>query len=146
MDPRTRRVGEIMRTEVLTLSPDETLDLGQDIMRLGRLRHMPVVEEGRLVGMVSDRDLFSRSLARALELDGPSMRGFLRSIDVGSVMSKELVTVGPDTPLAEAARLLADRRIGSLPVVDGEGRLCGLLTETDLLAAAYLDAPVEGTG
>jgi len=143
MDPRTRQVREIMRTEVVTLSPEETLDLGEDIMRLGRLRHMPVVEEGRLVGMVSDRDLYSRSLARALQLDGTSLRSFLRSVRVGSVMSTQLVTVVPDTPLAEAARLLSDRRISSLPVVDDRGRLCGLLTDIDLLAAAYLDAPAD---
>lgn len=134
-----RRVREIMRTELVTLAPDETLDLGQDLMRLGRLRHVPVVEGERLVGMISDHDLFSASVGRALDLDGPSLRSFLRSLDAGSVMGRDPVTIGPDASLSEAARLLDARRIGALPVVDEGGRLLGLVTVVDLLAAAYLD-------
>jgi len=136
---RKRPVSEIMRTEVVTLSPDEALDLGQDIMRVGRLRHMPVVQEARLVGMISDRDLLSTTLAKAMDFDGPSLRLFLRSIEVRSVMSRDLVCAAPETSLEEAARLLRDKGIGCLPVVDPERRLLGLVTETDLLAAAYLD-------
>jgi predicted transcriptional regulator len=136
---RRRRVSEIMREEVVTLAANETLDLTQDVMNLGRVRHMPVLDGDRLVGIVSRRDVLEASLSRALDFDAASRRSFLRSVEVGEVMAKELVTVDPDTTLADAARLLVRRKIGCLPVVDPDGRLLGLVTETDLLSAAYLD-------
>jgi len=136
---RRRRVSEIMREEVVTLAASETLDLTQDVMNLGRVRHMPVLDGDRLVGIVSRRDVLEASLSRALDFDAASRRSFLRSVEVGEVMAKELVTVDPDTTLADAARLLVRRKIGCLPVVDPDGRLLGLVTETDLLSAAYLD-------
>lgn len=140
MKLRKRRVSDVMRTEIVTLAPEETLDLSQDIMSLGRLRHMPVVDDDeRLVGIVSHRDLFSASLAQALHLDGPSLREFLRSVEARHVMAKTPVTVAPDAKLGKAARLLVERRIGCLPVVDDEGRLLGLVTETDLLREAFLE-------
>lgn len=136
---RRRRVSEIMREEVVTLAANETLDLTQDVMNLGRVRHMPVLDGDRLVGIVSRRDVLEASLSRALDFDAASRRSFLRSVEVGEVMAKELVTVDPDTTLADAAQLLVRRKIGCLPVVDPDGRLLGLVTETDLLSAAYLD-------
>jgi len=136
---RRRRVSEIMREEVVTLAANETLDLTQDVMNLGRVRHMPVLDGDRLVGIVSRHDVLEASLSRALDFDAASRRSFLRSVEVGEVMAKELVTVDPDTTLADAARLLVHRKIGCLPVVNPDGRLLGLVTETDLLSAAYLD-------
>jgi CBS domain-containing protein len=136
---RRRRVSEIMREEVVTLTPKETLDLTQDVMNLGRVRHMPVLDGDRLVGLVSRRDLLEASMSKVLDFDPSARRTFLRSVEVGEVMAKELVTVDPDLTLAEAARLMVSRKIGALPVVDREGRLLGLVTETDLLSAAYLD-------
>jgi CBS domain-containing protein len=140
MEPlRRRRVSEIMREEVVTLTPKETLDLTQDVMNLGRVRHMPVLDGDRLVGLVSRHDLLEASMSRALDFDAGARRTFLRSVEVAEVMAKELITVDPDTTLGEAARLIVSRKIGCLPVVDPEGRLLGLVTETDLLSVAYLD-------
>jgi acetoin utilization protein AcuB len=91
-------------------------------MRDNRFRHLPVVEDGRLVGILSDRDLrpvlLSPGLARAR---------------VRELMSEDLTTVGPDTPIEEAASLLVVKKIGCLPVV-AQGQLVGIVTETDLLA------------
>jgi CBS domain-containing protein len=136
---RRRRVSEIMREEVVTLTPKETLDLTQDVMNLGRVRHMPVLDGDRLVGIVSRRDLLEAGMSKALDFDSTARRTFLSSVEVGEVMAKELITVDPDVTLAEAARLMVSRKIGCLPVVDPEGRLLGLVTETDLLSVAYLD-------
>jgi CBS domain-containing protein len=127
-----------MRTEIATLGPKDRLDVTQDVMKLGRVRHLPVLDEGRLVGIVSQRDLLSASLSRSLDFEPSARRTFLRSVEVGEVMAKDVATVGPETPLAEAARLLVGRRIGCLPVVDPGGTLIGLVTETDLLAEAFL--------
>jgi CBS domain-containing protein len=139
MDLRRRPVSEIMRREVVTLGSKERLDLSQDLMSLGRVRHMPVVDAGRLIGIVSSRDLLAASLSKALDFDKASRRNFLHSVEVGEVMTREVVTVGPDTPLADAARTLVRRQIGCLPVLDSDGRLIGLVTESDLLSAAFLD-------
>jgi CBS domain-containing protein len=145
-DLRRRPVSEVMQREVVTLAPGETLDLTQDLMSLGRVRHLPVLEGGRLVGMVSQRDLLEASLSKTLEFDAGSRRAFLRSVQAAEVMSRRVATIGPDTPLADAARRLVEHKIGCLVVVDGEGVLLGLVTDTDLLAAAYLTAEDDETG
>ncbi|MDH3212166.1 MAG: CBS domain-containing protein [Myxococcales bacterium] len=146
MDARTRRVSEVMQTEVATLAPHDRLDLADDVMRLGRVRHMPVIEEGRVVGLVSARDTLAASLTKSLEFDLASRRAFLRSVEVAEVMATDLVTVEPDATLREAAALMVRRKIGALPVVKPDGILMGLITETDLLGAALLgdgdDVPV----
>jgi CBS domain-containing protein len=139
MDLRKRRVSEVMQSEVVTLTSHETLDLTQDIMSLGRVRHLPVVDaDQRLVGIVSHRDLLSAALSKVLDFDPTSRRAFLRSIEVAEVMAKDVCTVTPDTSLADAAALLLERKIGCLPVLDARARLVGILTEGDLLSAAYL--------
>ena len=139
MSLATRPVSEVMQREVVTLRADDRLDLADDIMRLGRVRHLPVLEGERLVGILSNRDLLAASLSKALDFDPKERRTFMRSVDVREVMTKEVATVGPDLPLIQAARLMIRRQIGCLPVVGDKGTLIGLLTETDLLRAAYLE-------
>lgn len=148
MDLRQRPVSEIMRREVVTLTAVETLDLTQDLMSLGRVRHLPVLDDGgRVVGIVSQHDLFAAALTKVLDFDSASRRGFLRSVEVGEVMAKDVVTAGPDTTLGEAARIFVGRKIGCLPVVSPGGTLLGLVTEVDLLSAAFLDEErAEETG
>jgi len=143
MELRRRPVSEIMRTEVVTLAPGETLDLTQDIMKLGRVRHMPVLDGGRLVGLVSNRDLLEASLSRTLDFDPTSRRTFLRSIEVAEVMTRPVRTVAPEATLEEVARTLVRQQIGCLPVVGPDGTLLGLVTETDLLAVAFLEGQTE---
>ena len=92
MDPRKRLVSEVMQAEVATLAPAERLDLVEDVMRLGRIRHMPVLDEGRVVGLVSNRDLLAASLTRSIEFEASSKRTFLRSVEVAEAMSRDLVT------------------------------------------------------
>jgi CBS domain-containing membrane protein len=139
MELRRRTVSEVMRREVVTLQSKETLDLTQDLMNLARVRHLPVLDQDRLVGIVSHRDLLAASLTNALDFDKTSRRSFLHSVEVAEVMRREVVTIGPDATLADAARILVRRQIGCLPVVDSGGSLIGLVTETDLVSAAFLD-------
>lgn len=149
MDLRARRVSEIMQTEVATLAPDEYLDLADDVMRLGRVRHLPVVDDVHLVGLVSNRDLLAASLTRALEFDPLARRAFMRNIAVSEIMSRDVLAIGPDANLWEAAALMVKHKIGCLPVVEEGDVLVGLLTETDLLNVAFLvedpRAPVKVT-
>ena len=132
-----RPVSEIMRTDFLTLKADDRLDFADAAMRLGRIRHLPVLEEGRLVGVVSQRDILAGSLSRVLDLGRKQRETFMHSVDISELVSRKVVTARPETSLRDAARLMIGRKIGCLPVVNEAGVAIGLVTETDLLAAAY---------
>lgn len=134
----TRVVGQIMRREFVSLQAGDRLDFVEDVMSLGRIRHLPVVENGKLVGIVSHRDLLANSLSRAIDFDAKDRRTFLRSVDVSEAMSRNVITVRQETSVDEAARLLLRHRVGCLPVVNDEGAPIGIVTETDLIRAAYL--------
>jgi CBS domain-containing protein len=138
MERSAALVSTIMRTDFVTLKADDRLDFADTVMRLGRIRHMPVLEGDRLVGVVSQRDLFAASLSKVLDFEPGQRRTFLRAIDVREVMSKGVITVSPDTTLGQAARLMIERKVGCLPVVNEHGVPVGLVTETDLLEAAYM--------
>lgn len=130
-------VGELMRRHFVTLAPGDRLDLADDVMKLGRIRHMPVLDGDRLVGVVSQRDLLAASLSKALDFEVKERRVFLKSVAVSEAMTPDPVTISPESSAGEAARLLVRRKIGCLPVVDAKGVMVGLVTETDLLRAAY---------
>jgi CBS domain-containing protein len=125
-------VGDVMQQEVVTLGLSDHLDIADDIMRLGRIRHLPVVSEGRLVGILSQRDLFRAALSSLLQLGYAAEREWLGKVSVRAVMTPTVVTVTPVQSVRAALDLMIERKIGCLPVVEG-GRLVGLLTETDCL-------------
>jgi CBS domain-containing protein len=139
MDRRDQAVETVMTRDFVSVEPGERLDFVDDVMQLGRIRHMPVVEGGKLVGVVSQRDLLAASLSRALDFDAQQRRTFMRSVEVSEVMSRNPISAAPETSLRAAARLVLRHRIGCLPVVDAAGKLVGLLTETDLLRGVYGD-------
>jgi CBS domain-containing protein len=124
-------VRDVMEEKVVTISVGDRLSTVEDIMTLGGVRHMPVVRAGRLVGVVSERDLLRASLS-SLDPRRQERRAFLEAIDISQVMSAPPVIVDSDARVEEAARIMADNKIGCLPVLRGE-ELVGLLTETDLL-------------
>jgi CBS domain-containing protein len=130
-------VSAFMRTEFVTCEPSDRLDFADDVMKLGQIRHMPVVENNRVVGIVSQRDLLAASLSRALDIEPEHHRSFLRSVEIAEVMSNGVITVAPTSSIGEAASLMIRHKIGCLPVVDSVGRPVGLITETDLLRAVY---------
>ena len=129
------KVRDVMTADATTLKRNDKLTLADDIMRLGRIRHLPVLDDDGqfLVGIVSQRDLFRDALAHALGYGRHAQRKILDTLSVKEVMTTDLATTSPDTPLVEAARLLRDRKIGCLPVVEN-GRLIGILTEGDFVA------------
>ncbi len=126
------RVRDIMPRKMVTVSESDRLSTVEDIMTLGHVRHMPVVHAGKLVGVVSERDLLRASLSNLNEFGNEERRAFLQVVEIGRVMSTPPVVTALDTSVEDAARVMAERKIGCLPVVDGD-RLLGLITETDVL-------------
>jgi acetoin utilization protein AcuB len=126
------RVRDIMGEKLVTISADDSLSTVQDIMTLGGVRHMPVVRAGKLVGVVSQRDLLRASLSNLTSFGSDERRAFLQAVEIRRVMSMPPIVIEADATAEHAALLMADRKIGCLPVMDGES-LVGILTETDLL-------------
>ena len=129
-------VRDVMSSEVTTLDVNDKLEIADDVMRLGRIRHMPVLEpDGSIAGVVSQRDLFRGALARCLGYGEHAQQKLLGILLVKEVMSTNPATIGPDTPLSEAARILHEKKIGCLLVVE-DGKLVGILTEGDFVRLA----------
>ncbi len=122
-------VKDSMTREVVVLSPETTAGEALALCRERRIRHLPVLEAGRLVGIVSDRDL--RSAAPGL--GDPARASALEKIRVSEVMTRDVVTTRPDDPIEEAANRMREKRIGCLPVEDE--RLVGILTSSDVMEA-----------
>ena len=121
-----------MAQNPLTLDRNETLDLAESIMNLGRIRHMPVVDDGRVIGILSQRDLFRSALFTALGFGRKTTTALIKTIKIKEVMTEDVITIAPETTIKGAARIMIDKKIGCLPVVENE-KLIGLLTETDIL-------------
>ena len=132
-------VRDVMSQNPKTLGRNDQLSLADDVMRAERIRHLPVLDEdGKLCGIVSQRDMFRGALAQALGYGTAAQGKVLAMLRVKEVMTTEVVTIPPDAALAEAARTMLERKIGCLPVVDGGRRLVGILTESDFVALAAL--------
>lgn len=128
------QVKDSMSREIVTLSPDETAATALAVCRERRIRHLPVLKGGRLVGIVSDRDLRSSTPA----LGDPARTAALQEVLVQDVMAPEVVTVLPDDPIELAANTMREHRIGCLPVLEGD-ELVGILTASDVMdALVYL--------
>src|SRR4029450_14005163 len=125
-------VREIMMGNPVTLKPADTLDLANDVISLGRIRHIPVVDAGQLVGLLSERDLLGAAATQIFGLKQKTKSALLKSVLIKDVMKKHVVTVSPQTSIKDAAHLLADKKIGCVPVVSN-GAIVGLVTTTDIL-------------
>ena len=129
------QVAERMRTPVILVRPSDSVRTALKLLGEQKIRHLPVVEDGKLVGIVTDRDI-RLVFPSAVTADNKEQDPFdaLEKISVGQIMTKRVLTVTPETSIADAARLLLERRIGGLPVVQGD-LLVGIITKTDILAA-----------
>ena len=123
-------VKDSMTREIVTLAPDETVGTALALCRERRIRHLPVLSEGRLVGIVSDRDLRSATPA----FGEPERAAALQKVLVEDVMASDVIFALPDDPIEQAANTMRERRIGCLPVVEGE-EIVGILTVSDVMTA-----------
>jgi acetoin utilization protein AcuB len=126
-------VRDIMQEKIVTISVDDSLATVEDIMHLGGVRHLPVVRGGRLVGVVSKSDLLRLSLSTLNSQGNEYRRAFLQALEVSQAMSSPPIVVEAYATVEKAAMLLAQHKIGCLPVLDGDA-LVGLMTTIDLLS------------
>jgi len=121
-----------MTTDVITITEDTSVMKASQIMKEHDIRRLPVMRDGKLVGIVSDRDLKEASPSKATTLDVHELYYLLSELKVKDIMAKKLVTIGPDDTVELAAVKMLERRVSGLPVVDNNGRLVGILTQNDV--------------
>ena len=124
-------VGERMSKPVITVSPDLPINEALTMMKQDHIRRMPVIQDGKLVGIVSDKDLLNASPSPATSLSVWELNYLLSKITVKDVMTKKVITIDEKTPIEEAARIMADNKIGGMPVLR-DSKVVGIITETDL--------------
>jgi CBS domain-containing protein len=133
MAPTGLQVKDVMSREVHTVERNDELGIADALMKQERVRHLPVLDEdGEVCAVVSQRDLFRGALLRALGFGSRAEELMLKQVVVKEAMSSEIQTTAPDTPVADAARLMIERKIGCLPVIEN-GKLVGIVTETDFV-------------
>ena len=125
-------VGERMTRNPVTINEEASIDEGLHLMRERKVRRLPVLDvAGRMVGIVSDKDLLHAAPSPATSLSVYELHYMLSKLTIKRVMSSHVITVSPSTPLEEAARIMADNKIGGLPVMEND-QLVGIITETDI--------------
>ncbi len=126
-------VRELMTTEVITIDPDSDLAMAERLMADSRIRQLPVIDDAfKLVGLLTHRDLLRAELSHLHGMAEANER-LKATVQIASVMQREVDTASPDQPLQEVADSLRHKKYGCMPVVDDEGRLVGIVTTTDFL-------------
>lgn len=126
------KISAIMTTKLVTIEPHNSVATAVRLMRRGAMRHLPVVEDDRLVGIVTSGDLRRITGLSSILRDQSYDNMLWRHIPIANVMTRDPMVLSPDTPVAEAARLLIEHQIGGFPVLDN-GALVGIITTSDLL-------------
>ena len=129
---------DLMTPNPMTVTPDATIAEVWDLMRESEVRHVPVVDRGALVGMVSDRDLARFDVGRLLLVEGAEALRHGLGTPVVTVMTTDVIAVSPETGLAEIIELLVEHRIGAVPVVRSDTReVVGIVSYIDVLQAVH---------
>ncbi|HUL29195.1 MAG TPA: CBS and ACT domain-containing protein [Thermodesulfobacteriota bacterium] len=126
------RIKDVMTRNPVTVDSETLVLDAQKVMKENSIRRLPVVDKGKLVGMVTKHDLLEASPSPATSLSVFELNYLLAKMKVKEIMKKNPVTITPDTPFEEALRLGQEKKIGSFPVVD-KGKLVGITTESDII-------------
>jgi acetoin utilization protein AcuB len=121
-----------MSKDVITIDMDDSMDHAMKLLRENNIRMMPVVRKGKLVGVVTDRDIRGASASKANSLEMHELAFIISNIKVKEIMTGEVVTVPIDYTVEETAETLLNRKINGVPVVDHEGRITGVITQSDI--------------
>jgi acetoin utilization protein AcuB len=128
-------VQDWMSKDLITIDEDTSIMKASKVMKQNEIQHLPVLRKGRLVGIVSDRDLKEATPSKATTLDIHELYYLLDKVAVKSLMGKSLVTITPDATVEKAAAVMLKNHISALPVVDAQGGLAGILTKGDVFRA-----------
>lgn len=128
------KVGDRMTRDVITVNMDEPIRRPWELVEEEKLRRFPVMDGGKLVGIITDRDLRNATASSVVLTEKKYHDFLLDTVRVESVMTPNPRTVSPDTDLKEAARVILEMKVGGLPVVEGDS-LVGVITETDMIDA-----------
>ena len=134
--PLLSQVRDYMTSDPQTLDKRSTLLNAVLLLRRSELRHIPILDDDRLVGVLSDRDVARWAPSLLTSLTPQEYNRVFEETPVGKVMTRNPISVSPDAPLAEAVNLMYKHRLGCLPVLEA-GRLSGIITVTDMLRALY---------
>ena len=121
-----------MKKDLVTISKDERMTVAKKILKEKNIRHLPVVDGKRLVGLVTNMDIRKSEASPATSLEVRELHYLLDKLTVGEIMTRNVITISPDISIEEAAILLHDNKIGCLPVVE-DGNLVGIITENDVM-------------
>ena len=124
-----------MNQPVITVERNDSMQRAVTLMKENQIQLLPVVDRGKLVGILSDRDLKRASASDATSLDIHELLYLISKIKVADIMTRDVVTLHPDWTMEEAADVLLSRKISGAPVVDDDGRLCGVITKSDMFKA-----------
>ena len=125
-------VANRMAKNPVTVTPDTPVDEAASAMKKGHFRRLPVVENGKLVGFLSDKDIMRVAPSPATTLSRYEARSLLAKLKIRDIMSKEVISVNEDATIEEAALIMYNNKIGGLPVVSSVGAVVGVITETDI--------------
>lgn len=125
-------VQDVMQRGVVVVSPETRLSEAMRLLQRRGIRHLPVLDQGKLVGIISDRDLKGAMLSAVMNRNDAEIWAALDRLTGADVMMRAVVTIAPMFPVEEAARLMVTKKISALPVTE-DGRLIGIVTETDVL-------------
>ncbi|HKB79141.1 MAG TPA: CBS domain-containing protein [Thermoanaerobaculia bacterium] len=129
-------VRDVMVESVLTVTPEQTLRDALELLQSKRIRQVPVLEDGRLVGIITDRDIKRATPSILSHIDRAEYDGVLDQTLVRQLMTREPMTITPDAPLKSAVKIFISRKVGALPVLE-DGVLVGLITQADALRVLY---------
>jgi acetoin utilization protein AcuB len=121
-----------MKKDLITITKDERMTTARKILKEKNIRHLPVVDGKKLIGLVTNMDIRKAEASPATSLEIRELHYLLDKLTVGEIMTRNVITISPDISVEEAATLLHDNKIGCLPVVE-DGNLVGMLTENDVM-------------
>lgn len=121
-----------MKKDLITVAKDERMTVAKKVMKEKNIRHLPVVDGKRLIGLVTNMDIRKAEASPATSLEIRELHYLLDKLTVGEIMTRNVITISPDISIEEATTLLHDNKIGCLPVVE-DGNLVGMLTENDVM-------------
>ena len=131
------RVEELMTSHVFTVEPHDLIDRVFFLIHYEKVRHLPVIEKGKVIGMVSDRDMYKalgpKSNSNAIEANKSGTELHVVPKKVQNIMRRGIITIQPDTLASDAAAIMAEHKIGAIPVTKDDNHLVGILSSTDIL-------------